>query len=89
MIRIQRVTGLVATLTVLLLTGCAGSDVSRSTGTYLDDTAITAKVEANLAQVLFDRGDPGRNRDLRRGRAIEWICRQPSKSYGPENLPAA
>ena len=45
-----RIIGLLAALAVLFLAGCAGSEGSRSTGTYIDDKTITAKVEANLAQ---------------------------------------
>lgn len=50
MTKTQRIIGLLAALAVLFLAGCAGSESSRSTGTYIDDKAITAKIEANLAQ---------------------------------------
>ena len=39
-----------AILTVLSLIACAGSETSRSTGTYIDDKTISTKVEAKLAQ---------------------------------------
>ncbi len=39
-----------ATLGLLLLTGCAGTESSRSTGTYIDDKAISTKVKTQLAQ---------------------------------------
>jgi len=40
---------LLGLLVPFLLTACAGSGTKRSTGTYLDDKTITAKVEAGLA----------------------------------------
>lgn len=40
---------LLGLLVLLLLTACAASGTKRSTGTYIDDKAITAKVEAGLA----------------------------------------
>jgi len=41
---------LAAALALLLLIGCAGTEGFRSTGTYIDDKAISTKVEAKLAQ---------------------------------------
>ena len=49
MLRIQRLFSLLAILSVLTLTACAGTATSRSTGTYIDDKTISAKVEAKLA----------------------------------------
>lgn len=39
-----------AAFAFLLMTGCAGTENSRSTGTYIDDKAISTKVEAQLAR---------------------------------------
>lgn len=48
--RSQWIIGLAAAVFLLVLTACAGSESSRSTGTYIDDKAISAKVETQLAQ---------------------------------------
>jgi osmotically-inducible protein OsmY len=37
-------------LTVAFVGGCAGSDTTRSTGEYVDDTTITSKVKTKLIQ---------------------------------------
>lgn len=37
-------------LMVLLMVGCAGSHTKESTGEYVDDSAVTAKVKTALAQ---------------------------------------
>ncbi len=34
---------------ILAVAGCAGTETSRSTGTYIDDKTITTKVKAELA----------------------------------------
>ncbi len=47
--RFHRFIGVLVTLTVLSLVGCAGSATSRSTGTYIDDKTISAKVKTELA----------------------------------------
>ena len=52
MTRIQRIFSVLVALAVLTLAGCAGTESSRSTGTYIDDKAISAKVEAGLARFL-------------------------------------
>ena len=49
----KTITSLLAALTlgvapVLVFSGCAGSSTSQSTGEYLDDSAITAKVKTEL-----------------------------------------
>ena len=49
MLHLQRIIGAMVVLTFLTLTGCAGTETSRSTGTYIDDKTISAKVEAQLA----------------------------------------
>lgn len=49
MTRIQRLFTLLIILSVLTLAACAGTATSRSTGTYIDDKTISAKVEAKLA----------------------------------------
>lgn len=36
-------------LSLLLVLGCAGTETSRSTGTYVDDATISTKVKAQLA----------------------------------------
>ena len=40
---------LLVVLGVLLLVGCAGTESSRSTGTFIDDTTIATKVKSKLA----------------------------------------
>ena len=50
MTRIQRIFSVLVALAVLTLAGCAGTESTRSTGTYIDDKAISAKVEAGLAK---------------------------------------
>lgn len=49
MIGIKRLTGFFLALAVLAVTGCAGTDTSRSTGTYIDDKSISTQVSAKLA----------------------------------------
>jgi len=46
---INRVIGVMIVMAFVTLAGCAGSETSRSTGTYLDDKTISTKVEAQLA----------------------------------------
>jgi osmotically-inducible protein OsmY len=46
---IKRLTGFFLALAVLAVVGCAGTDTSRSTGTYIDDKTITTQVTAKLA----------------------------------------
>ena len=41
--------GSVLVLTFLALVACAGTETSRSTGTYIDDKTISTKVKAELA----------------------------------------
>jgi hyperosmotically inducible protein len=43
-----KTTGLAAFLAAFLAVGCAGNENSRSTGTYIDDTAVSAKVKTEL-----------------------------------------
>jgi osmotically-inducible protein OsmY len=38
-----------ATVAALMLTACAPTETSRGTGQYIDDTAVTARVKAALA----------------------------------------
>ena len=45
-----RIFAIAAAFAFLLLAGCAGSEGTRSTGTYIDDKTISTKVEAQLAQ---------------------------------------
>jgi osmotically-inducible protein OsmY len=49
MIGIKRLTGSLLALAVLAVVGCAGTDTSRSTGTYIDDKTISTQVTAKLA----------------------------------------
>jgi osmotically-inducible protein OsmY len=46
---IKRLTGFFLALAVLAVLGCAGTDTSRSTGTYIDDKTISTQVTAKLA----------------------------------------
>ena len=46
----HRILGLVSAIILVVLMACAGSETSRSTGTYIDDKTISTKVEAQLAQ---------------------------------------
>ena len=47
----------VGTLAIALMTmGCAGNELKASTGQYLDDRAITAKVKTKLIQSSETRG---------------------------------
>ena len=43
-----KTTGVAAGLAALLAVGCAGNATTRSTGTYVDDTAVSAKVKTEL-----------------------------------------
>lgn len=49
MIRIYRLFGLLIIVGLLALVGCAGTETSRSTGTYIDDKTISTKVKTQLA----------------------------------------
>lgn len=44
-----RLLGVLAVLALLGLAGCAGTATERSTGAYIDDKTISAKVEGKLA----------------------------------------
>jgi len=56
-------TGLaVAAAVSTVVTGCAGDATTRSTGTYIDDTAISAKVKTEL---LADKGVKGTEVNVR------------------------
>lgn len=46
---INRVIGVMIVVAFVTLAGCAGSETSRSTGTYIDDKTIATKVKAQLA----------------------------------------
>lgn len=46
---LQRLAGLLAAFAVITLAGCAGTETSRSTGTYLDDKTISTKIKSQLA----------------------------------------
>lgn len=48
--RNYKIFAVLAALAFLLMTGCAGTEGSRSTGTYIDDKTISTKVEAQLAR---------------------------------------
>lgn len=43
------ITFVLIAVVISYVTGCAGNGGRRSTGTYIDDTAITAKVKSALA----------------------------------------
>lgn len=45
---ISRLTLVLAAILLALATGCAGDSKRESTGEYIDDTAITAKVKAAI-----------------------------------------
>jgi len=47
--RFQPLAGLLAALAVVTMLGCAATATSRSTGTYIDDKTISAKVKTELA----------------------------------------
>jgi hyperosmotically inducible protein len=47
---IQRLAVFLAASVILAGIGCAGTETSRSTGTYIDDDTITTKVETKLAE---------------------------------------
>ena len=47
--RVYVFVGLLVTLASFTLTGCAGTETSRSTGTYIDDKTISTKVKTQLA----------------------------------------
>jgi len=49
MIHIHRLIALLIATAVFVMFGCAGTQTSRSTGTYIDDKSISTKVEAQLA----------------------------------------
>ncbi len=49
MLNIQRIFNVMLVLAFLTVAGCAGTQTSRSTGTYIDDKTISTKVEAQLA----------------------------------------
>ncbi len=49
MMRMQRIVGLLLAFAVLALVGCAGTETTRSTGTYIDDKTIATKVKTQLA----------------------------------------
>lgn len=49
MIHIHRLIALLIAMAVFVMFGCAGTQASRSTGTYIDDKTISTKVEAQLA----------------------------------------
>lgn len=46
---LKRIIGVMIVVAFVTLAGCAGSETSRSTGTYLDDKTISTKVKAQLA----------------------------------------
>lgn len=46
---LHRIIGVPGILVLLIITACAGTESSRSTGTYIDDKTISTKVEAQLA----------------------------------------
>lgn len=45
---LQRISGIFAVLALTALVGCAGTKTQESTGQYIDDTAITAKVKTAI-----------------------------------------
>ena len=47
---LKSIIAICVTLLMLAFAGCAGTETSRSTGTYIDDKTISTKVEAQLAQ---------------------------------------
>lgn len=49
LMHIHRLVTLLIAMAVLVMFGCAGTETSRSTGTYIDDKTISTKVEAQLA----------------------------------------
>jgi osmotically-inducible protein OsmY len=46
--RTNRISALIAALALASLAGCAGTATQSSTGQYIDDTAITAKVKTAI-----------------------------------------
>jgi len=48
MLHLQRIFDVMIVLAFLTLVGCAQTETSRSTGTYIDDKTISTKVEAQL-----------------------------------------
>jgi len=50
MLHIQKVISVMLLLACAAVAGCAGTDTSRSTGTYIDDKTISTKVKAELAK---------------------------------------
>lgn len=45
---LQRLSGLFAVLALTAVVGCAGTQTQESTGQYIDDTVITAKVKTAI-----------------------------------------
>lgn len=50
LITIRKMLPTVVTVMALVLAGCAATPAQRSTGEYIDDTAITAKVKSALIE---------------------------------------
>jgi len=48
MLHLQRIFDVMIVLAFLTLVGCAQTETSRCTGTYIDDKTISTKVEAQL-----------------------------------------
>ena len=49
MVKISQLLAILVAVSFLLLAGCAGTETSRSTGTYIDDKTISTKVKTQLA----------------------------------------
>jgi hypothetical protein len=67
-------TTLISLLLMVALLGCASTPKSSSTGEFIDDSVITAKVKTLLAQDAGLEGVSNQCGDIQRRGSVERFC---------------